>query len=107
MEGNDCQSLWTWIRMLNPSLVTDSDVYDAASQIQTHADPAPRAQNSKLLNSLSWEDVATGTNPFTTWTSVVKMLGSGSGGRKKQARNAAARQALIAMGVVDNLPPDE
>ncbi|KIO19716.1 hypothetical protein M407DRAFT_246080 [Tulasnella calospora MUT 4182] len=69
------------------------------------------AQNNKILNSLSWVDVATGTNPFTTWTSVVKMdgkvLGSGSGARKKQARNSAAREALISMGIVDNISPDE
>ncbi|KAG8947566.1 hypothetical protein FRC04_010616 [Tulasnella sp. 424] len=69
-----------------------------------------RAQHNRLLNSLAWEDVTTGTNPNLTWTSVVKMdgkvLGSGSGARKKQARGFAARQALVTLGIVDNIPPD-
>ncbi|KAG8947568.1 hypothetical protein FRC04_010618 [Tulasnella sp. 424] len=65
------------------------------------------AQINKMLNSLAWEDVATGTNPNLTWTSVIKMDGSGSGARKKQARNLAARHALVALGIVDNTPPGE
>ncbi|KAG8972436.1 hypothetical protein FRC05_010029 [Tulasnella sp. 425] len=67
---------------------------------------------------MAWEDVATGTNPNTTWTAIIRMggqvisnallvIGSGSGTRKKEARNLAAREALVAMGIVDNIPEDE
>ncbi|KAG8947567.1 hypothetical protein FRC04_010617 [Tulasnella sp. 424] len=56
---------------------------------------------------MAWEDVASGKNPHTIWTSVLKLLGSGRARRKKQARNAAAQQALIAMGIVDDVPLDE
>ncbi|KAG8914042.1 hypothetical protein FRC01_004248 [Tulasnella sp. 417] len=56
---------------------------------------------------MSWEDVVTGKNPNVTWTSFLKTVCSGTGARKKEARNAAARQALVLMGVLGDTAPDE
>lgn len=38
---------------------------------------------------------------------TILVLGSGNAPRKKQARNLAARQTLVVMGIVDNIQPDE
>ncbi|KAG8972435.1 hypothetical protein FRC05_010028 [Tulasnella sp. 425] len=38
---------------------------------------------------------------------TILVLGSGSAPRKKQARNLAPRQALVVMGIVDDIHPDE
>lgn len=62
------------------------------------------AQNAGRLQDITWEESSSGRKPNVVWTAILKIggqpMGSGTGNRKKVARDRAAHQALAIMGVI-------
>ncbi|KIO30839.1 hypothetical protein M407DRAFT_242066, partial [Tulasnella calospora MUT 4182] len=68
------------------------------------------AQNAGRLQDITWEESSRGQNPHVVWTVILKLadqpIGSGSGNRKKVAKDRAAHQALAIMGIIQTGGPD-
>ncbi|KAF9513899.1 hypothetical protein BS47DRAFT_1343719 [Hydnum rufescens UP504] len=62
-------------------------------------------QGSRGLHKMNWEERVSGADHNQQWIVTVYIddapLGTASGSRKNVAKDRAAREALIALGVID------